>query len=126
MSNELIAIISIGIALAGLQLHNHHYQRADMQSLRTDMQTLRTDMQAEFKAVRAEMQAEFKAVRTEMRTEFEAVRAEMHTEITTLREETQAEFKVQREAINDLLSRMTRLEALFEDRRVATGKPGPG
>ena len=75
MSNELIAIISIGIALAGLQLHNHHYQRADMQSLR---------------------------------------------------EETQAEFKVQREAINDLLSRMVRLEALFEDRRVAAGKPGSG
>lgn len=84
MSNELIAIISIGIVLAGLQLHNHHYQRADMLSLRTGMQA----------------------------------------EIKTLREETQAEFKVQREAINDLLSRMVRLEALFEDRRVAAGKPG--
>ena len=106
MSNELIAIISIGIALAGLQLHNHHYQRADIQSLR------------------GEMQAEFKAVRTEMQAEFKDVREEMHTEISTLREETRAEFKVQREAINDLLSRMVRLEALFEDRRVAAGKPG--
>ena len=95
MSNELIAIISIGIALAGLQLHNHHYQRADMQSLRT-----------------------------EMHAEFKAVREEVQTEIKTLREETQAEFKVQREAINDLLSRMVRLEALFEGRRVAAGKPG--
>ena len=95
MSNELIAIISIGIALAGLQLHNHHYQRADMQSLR------------------AEMHAEFKAVREEVQTE-----------IKTLREGTQAEFKVQREAINDLLSRMVRLEALFKGRRVAAGKPG--
>ena len=95
MSNELIAIISIGIALAGLQLHNHHYQRADIQSLRTEMQA-----------------------------EFKDVREEMHTEINTLREETRAEFKVQREAINDLLSRMVRLEALFEDRRVAAGKPG--
>lgn len=106
MSNELIAIISIGIALAGLQLHNHHYQRADMQSLRT------------------EMHAEFKAVRTEMHTEFKAVREEVQTDIKTLREETQAEFKVQREAINDLLSRMVHLEALFEGRRVAAGKPG--
>lgn len=95
MSNELIAIISIGIALAGLQLHNHHYQRADMLSLRT-----------------------------EMHTEFKAVREDVQTEIKTLREETQAEFKVQREAINDLLSRMVRLEALFADRRVAAGKPG--
>ena len=74
MSNELIAIISIGIALAGLQVHSHRYQRADIQALR---------------------------------------------------EETRAEFKVQREAINDLLGRMVRLEALFEDRRVAVGKPGP-
>ena len=117
MSNELIAIISIGIALAGLQLHNHHYQRADIQSLRTEMQ-------AEFKALREEMKAEFKALREEMKAEFKALREEMHTEISTLREETRAEFKVQREAINDLLNRMVRLEALFEDRRVAAGKPG--
>ena len=63
MSTELkavisiwVAIIGVGITLAGLMLTTQH-------SLREEMQTLRAETQADFKAVRAEMQAEFKTQR---------------------------------------------------------------
>ena len=59
MSNELIAIIGVGVTLAGLILYSHH-------NLRADMQLQREEIRAEFKAWRSEMKAEFKAWRSEM------------------------------------------------------------
>ena len=144
MSNELIAIIGIGVTLAGLNLYNYHYLRADAQSLREEIQAefkaQRAETQAQFKAQRAENQAEFKALREEMRlqreetrAEFKAQREETRAEFKTQRAETQAEFKAQREAINGLQGRMVRLEqrmthleALFKGQRVAVEIPGSG
>ena len=63
MSTELIAIISVGVALAGLfmtagglMLTIHHNSRKEMRdgfkSVRGEIQTLRTETQAEFKTQR--------------------------------------------------------------------------
>ena len=41
MSMELIAIISVGVMLAGISLNGQHNQRADMQALREEMNGLR-------------------------------------------------------------------------------------
>ena len=144
MSNELIAIVGIGVTLAGLNLYNYHYLRADVQSLREETQAQfkaqRAENQAEFKALREEMRlqreetrAEFKAQREETQAESKAQREETRAEFKTQREETQAEFKAQREAINGLQGRMVRLEqrmthleALFKGQRVALEIPGSG
>ena len=56
MSTELIAIISIGIALAGLMLNGQH-------NLQKEMHAQRAETQAEFQTVREEMHAEFQAQR---------------------------------------------------------------
>lgn len=56
MSTELIAIISIGIALAGLMLNGQH-------NLQKEMQAQRAETRAEFQVVREEMHAEFQAQR---------------------------------------------------------------
>ena len=66
MSTELIAIISVGVALAGLMLNGQHTLRAETQTLRAEMQTLRAETQAEFRAVRAEMREEFKIQREDI------------------------------------------------------------
>ena len=63
MSNELIAIIGVGVTLAGLILYGQN--------------NLKTDLQAQ-------------------------------------RQETHAEFRIQQKSINDLMSRMARLEGLLE------------
>lgn len=56
MSTELIAIISIGIALAGLMLNGQH-------NLQKEMHVQRAETRLEFQAVREDMQAEFQAQR---------------------------------------------------------------
>ena len=84
MSMELIAIISVGVTLAGLILNSQR-------NLRADMQAQRDETGSEFKTVRADMQAQL----VETKTEFKAQR-----------EETKTEFKAQREAIISLLERM--------------------
>ena len=48
MSMELIAIIGVGVTLAGLILNGQRYQREEIK-------TLREEMQAEFKVVREGM-----------------------------------------------------------------------
>jgi len=52
MSNELIAIIGVGVTLAGLILYSH-------QNLKADLQLQREETRAEFMAVRSEIKAEF-------------------------------------------------------------------
>ena len=44
MSMELIAIIGVGVTLAGLILNGQRYQRADMQALREAIISLRERM----------------------------------------------------------------------------------
>ena len=99
--NVWVAIIGVGVALAGL--------------IFTTQGSLREEMRDEFKVQRAETQAEFRAVRAEMQDEFKAVRAEMQT----LRSETQAEFNTQREITTNLLGRMAHVEGLLEGLREA-------
>ena len=108
MVNTWVAIISVGVALAGL--------------IFTTQGSLREEMRDEFKVQRAETQAEFRAVRAEIQTlrsetqaEFKSVRAEMQAQ----RAETQAEFKAQREIITNLLGRMAHVEGLLEGLREA-------
>ena len=131
MSNELIAIIGVGVTLAGLILYSHH-------NLRTDMRDQREETRAEFKAVRSEMKAEFKAVRSEMEAKFKALRSEMKAEFKAVRSEMKAEFDKHlgainslREDVNQLQDRVARQEGLMEGLREAiTGTrdlvAGPG
>ena len=127
MSNELIAIIGVGVTLAGLILYSQHNLRADMQLQREETRT-------EFKAVRSEMQVQ----REETRAEFKAVRSEMQAGFRSMRSEMQAEFNKHlgainslREDVNRLHGRVARQEGLMEGLREAiTGTrdlvAGPG
>ena len=127
MSNELIAIIGVGVTLAGLILYSQ-------QNLRADMQLQREETRTEFKAVRSEMQVQ----REETRAEFKAVRSEMQAGFRSMRSEMQAEFSKHlgainslREDVNRLHGRVARQEGLMEGLREAiTGTrdlvAGPG
>ena len=120
MSNELIAIIGVGVTLAGLILYSQH-------NLRADMQVQREETRAEFKAVRSEMKAEFRAVRSEMKAEFRAVRSEIKAEFS----KHLGAINSLREDVNRLHGRVARQEGLMEGLREAiTGTrdlvAGPG
>lgn len=66
MSTELIAIIGVGVALAGLILNGQSSQRAEIMDLQGGLEELREDTQAEFNSMREETQSEFKVVRSEI------------------------------------------------------------
>ena len=106
MSTELIAIISVGVAVAGFGV-------AVVGLLLTIEHRLRKEMRDKFETQRVETQAEFKTQRAETQAEFKTVRGE----IQTLRTETQDEFKTQREITTNLLERVARVEGLLEGLR---------
>ncbi len=94
MNAELIAILAVGVAVAGLVLNGQRANRREIGTLRTEIQT------------------EIGTLRTEMQTEIGTLRAEVHREISTLRTEISRE-------IADLRERMARLEGLLEGLREA-------
>ncbi len=117
MSKDLIAIIGVGISLAGLILYSQH-------NLRAEMLDLREENRAEFR----EVHEEFKAVRSEMKAEFN-----IHLEaINRLREDVgQLQERVVRqeglieglrEAMSQLQGRVVRQEGLMEELREAVSQ----
>ena len=71
MSMELIAIISVGVALAGLILNGQR-------SLREEIKSLRAEMHAELKVLREEMHAGLKVLREDLNS--------LREEVISLRE----------------------------------------
>ena len=93
MSKDLIAIIGVGVSLAGLILYSQH-------NLRSEMLDLREETRAEFKVVHEE----FNAVRSEMKAEFN-----IHLEaVNRLRED-----------VSQMQERVARQEGLMEGLRDA-------
>ena len=68
LSQETIAIVTVGIALAGLLVASDTAIRSEMQAIRSEMQAMRADARAD----RAENQAAREAIRAEARADREA------------------------------------------------------
>ena len=68
LSQETIAIVTVGIALAGLVVASDTAMRSEMQAMRSEMQAMRADARAD----RAENQAAREAIRAEARADREA------------------------------------------------------
>lgn len=96
MSGEIIAIITVGVALAGLNL-------------------------ASFRALRSEMRSGFGSLRSEMRSGFGSLRSEMGSENGSLR----SELVAIRAEITALRERMAHLDGLLGGLREAiSGRVG--
>ena len=75
LSQETLAIIGVGVALAALILTDSVGVRGEFQSVRVEIQAVR----AEIQAVRAEARADREALRAEARADREAMRADHET-----------------------------------------------
>ena len=69
LSQETIAIVTVGLALAGLDITSDN-------SIRSEMQAMRAEARADREAMRAEAHADREALRTEARADREAWQAE--------------------------------------------------
>ena len=93
MSPELIAILAVGVTLAGVLLSGQRALRSEMRDLRSEMRDLCQSTEARFAAVEAQ--------------------------IADLRQSTEARFAAVEAQIADLRERMAKLEGLLEGLREA-------
>lgn len=106
MSPELIGILAVGVALAGLILTAVGMSAATLRTLRSDMGRLRGEM----KQLRGEMRGKMKQLRDEIRDEMKQLRDEMRDEMRKLASRVETlELRV-----GALEPRMARLEGLLE------------
>lgn len=66
MTPELIGILSVGAALATLNLAVAAWLRVDFRDVRTELHAVRTELTTELHAVRAELGAEIRELRTDV------------------------------------------------------------
>ena len=108
LSQETIAIVTVGLALAGLDVTSDN-------SIRSEMQAFRTEARADREAIRAEARADREAIRTEARADRDAFRAEARA--------IRAEARADREAFEKHIIRLTqeqsRLTGVVEQIRTA-------
>ena len=81
LSQETLAIIGVGVALAALILTDSVGVRGEFQAVRAEIQ----DVRAEIQDVRAEARADREALRAEARADREALRAEARADREAMR-----------------------------------------
>ena len=72
LNQETIAIVTVGLALAGLDVTSDNSIREEIRAVRTEARADREAWQAEAQSLRAEASAEREALRTEARADREA------------------------------------------------------
>ena len=72
LSQETVAIVTVGLALAGLDYYGRSEARADREAIRAEIRADREAIRAEARADRAENQAAREAIRAENRADREA------------------------------------------------------
>ena len=133
LSQETIAIVTVGLALAGLILTTtsgiRDEARADREAFRSEMQAMRAEARADREALRSEMQAlrdEARADREAIRAEAHAAREAMRAEAHAAREALHAEARADREAFEKHITRLTqeqsRLTGMVEQMRTASAR----
>ena len=84
LSQETLAIIGVGIALAALIL-------TSTAGIRDEIQFVRDELRGEIQSVRDELRGEIQSVRDELRGEIQSVRDELRGEIRDVRVEARAD-----------------------------------
>ena len=79
LSQETLAIIGVGVALAALFITDSIGVRGEFQAVRAEIQAVRTEARADREALRAEARADREALRAEARADREVMRREHET-----------------------------------------------
>ena len=116
LSQETLAIIGVGIALAALILTSSAGVRGEIQAVRDELRAEIRDVRAEARtdrdALRAEARTDRDALRAEARTDRDALRAEAHTDRGALR----AEARADRESFQSHILRLTEQHGVLSAR----------
>ena len=72
LSQETIAIVTVGLALAGLDITSDNGIREEIRAVRAEIQSVRAEGRADRQALRDEARADREAIRAEARADREA------------------------------------------------------
>ena len=129
MSAELIAILTLGVTLAGGQLGAVLWLTARMDRC---FEKARADARQDVAAARAETRSDMEQFRAEMRSEMEQFRAEMRSDMEQLRTEMRSDSAQLRAEVRALETRVAsveqgqaRLEGLVDGLREAIAGRAP-
>ena len=110
VSNELIAIVAVGVMLAGLAFTTASWSRDDIRSVRDDVRILRDDVQG-LRGNMGTLRGDFDL----LRGEFDSLRGEFYLlrgEFDLLR----GEVRTVQSGLSDLRERVVRIETLLLER----------
>ena len=130
MTPELIAILAVGVTLAGLMVAIWRDARAHtnqgLAELRTEIRDLRTEVRAGF----AQIRADFLSHREEVRADNQSLREELHADMQIFRQEVRADLtEVKsdvahlRTDVQSLTERTSRVEGVIEGLFTTRGAP---
>ena len=119
LSQETIAIITVGLTLAGLITTTHLSLRAEMRAEREAIRAEAQAARAEAQAVRAEAQAAREAHRAEAQAAREAHRAEAQAAREVIRAEGRADREAFGKQILRLSQEQSRLTGIVDQIRTA-------
>ena len=77
LSQELIAILAVGVTLTGLQITLFVSMRGEMSDLRGEMGRMETRLRGEMSDLRDEMRGEMNILREDVRHDIDAVRIDI-------------------------------------------------
>ena len=105
LSQETLAILGVGVALAALIL-------TSIAGVRGEIQAVREELRVEIRAVRDEARAERQTMRTEARAERQAIRTEAHAD----REAFQSQILRLTEVFQSQILRLTEQQGVLSAR----------
>ena len=127
LSQETIAVVTVGLALAGLVVTGDNGIRSEIRAVRTEARADREALRAEARADRAEARADREVLRAEARTDREALRAEaladreaFQAEIRRLDEQARSDREAFEKHITRLTQEQSRLTGIVEQMRTAS------
>ena len=113
----LVAVLAVGVSLAGLMLASWRGLRREMREMREEFHGMRQETREEFHAVRQETREEFHAVRQETGQDIQGLRQE----IQGLRQETREEFHEVRQEMRDMRNDVGRIDSHIGELRERMG-----
>ena len=114
LNQETIAIVTVGLALAGLVVTGDNGIRTEIRAVRTEARAEREALRAEARTDRAALRAEARADREALRAEARADREAFQAEIRRLDDQDRAEREAFEKHITRLTQEQSRLTGIVE------------
>ena len=120
LSQETIAIVTVGLALAGLDITSDNGIRSEMRAMRAEARADREALRAEAQSSREALRAEARADREALRAEAQADRAAFQAEIRRLDDQARADREAFEKHVTRLIQEQSRLTGIVEQMRTAS------